>query len=383
MDSQNSDGLGQAGLPLTAGGRLRSAREAAGLTRADISSQTKIAERHLCAIEEDRFGDLAARTYAVGFARAYARALGLDESEIAAAVHAQIDAEEADQTNVVSSFEPGDPARVPPVRLAWLAAGGAVVVIVLLLVFWSSFLSPEGKLPDLLPAETATPVASAPATVSAPAPVASDSPVVLTATADNVWIKVTDGSGKPLLDKKLAKGESWTVPADVPAPQLRTGRPDALQLTVGGKAIPPLATRPETVSGVSLAAPVLLARSATVPAPSPTPAATQAQQPVRRPVANRTTANTPEPALSLQATSTSQGMPDRASPRPSGATSSRPGITPSGTAGTRPLPSSAPTATQKQAAVPSTAPAPTANAVPAPAAPQPSRAAEPLSTVSD
>src|SRR3546814_18450267 len=104
MDSQNTDSPGQEGLPLTAGGRLRSAREAAGLTRADISSQTKIAERHLCAIEEDRFGDLAARTYAVGFARAYARALGPAAAEMAAAVHTQIDTTDNANWETVSRF---------------------------------------------------------------------------------------------------------------------------------------------------------------------------------------------------------------------------------------------------------------------------------------
>ncbi|WP_243992013.1 helix-turn-helix domain-containing protein [Novosphingobium album (ex Hu et al. 2023)] len=367
---------------------MRSAREAAGLTRADISSQTKIAERHLHAIEEDRFGDMAARTYAVGFARAYARALGLDETEIAAAVHAQIDAQEVDHPDAVSGFEPGDPARVPPLRLAWLAAGGAVVVIVLLLVFWSSFLSPEGKLPDLLPQQTVAPVASASASAStpapAPAPAASDGPVVLTATADGIWVKVTDDSGKPLLEKTLAKGESWTVPADAHAPQLRTGRPDALQLAVGGKAIPPLATRPQTVSGVSLAGPVLLARTATAPAPGPAASASSSPQPARRPVVSRPAASAPQQAPSPQvplsrvpspspsASSATPVTPPSASPRPAASPSLRPSA--------KPLPSPSATATQKPATALPTAPEPRANAVPAP---QPSRTTEPLSTVSE
>src|SRR3546814_15183499 len=68
----------------TAGARLRQAGEAAGRSRADIATLTKIAERHLLAIEENRFGDLAARTYAVGFSRAYERALGLDDRKIVA-----------------------------------------------------------------------------------------------------------------------------------------------------------------------------------------------------------------------------------------------------------------------------------------------------------
>ncbi len=55
-------------LPLDpAGVRLRRAREAAGLSRADIAARTKIAERHLASIEEGNFAALASRAYAVGF----------------------------------------------------------------------------------------------------------------------------------------------------------------------------------------------------------------------------------------------------------------------------------------------------------------------------
>ncbi|SFF87083.1 protein of unknown function [Novosphingobium sp. CF614] len=273
------------------------AREAAGLSRADIAFRTKIAERHVLAIEEDRFGDLAARTYAVGFARAYARAIGLDEAEMAKTVRRQIDAEKVERPQGAPSFEPGDPARVPPMRLAWLAGGGAVVVIGLLLLFWSSFLSPEGKLPDLLADEAPAPLASLPAALPVPRPSPAGEPVVLTATADNVWVSVTDAGGAMLLVKELAKGESWTVPADARGPQLRTGRPDALQLTVGGKAVPRLAERPMTMSGISLMPADVRARA--VPAQSP--AASQPlpapQAPASRPSGmRRPTTGSPRPA---------------------------------------------------------------------------------------
>ena len=78
--------------PLSVGARLCAAREAAGLSRADVAARTKIAERHLGAIEEDRFDDLASSTYAVGFARAYARTVGLDEAEIARLVRGRLEA---------------------------------------------------------------------------------------------------------------------------------------------------------------------------------------------------------------------------------------------------------------------------------------------------
>ncbi|KQM19508.1 helix-turn-helix domain-containing protein [Novosphingobium sp. Leaf2] len=307
MENLETQGLGQS--TQSAGSQLRAAREAAGKTCADIATETKIAERHLHALEEDRLGDLAARTYAVGFARTYARAVGLDERVIAAKVREQLDGQQAERPKPAPSFEPGDPARVPTRRLAWGAAAGVVVAVIILLTFWSSFLSPQGSLPELVSRETAKPAAPArgPGSGATPAQ-ASGGPVVLTATGDNVWVKVTDGAGQQVLQNELAKGESWTVPANIPGLQLRTGRPDALQIAVGGKPIAPLSTEPRLVTGVSLAAADLLARAnpaaapgaSSTPSASPTPAAPSARpvpraaQPAARP-ASRAVRPTPVP----------------------------------------------------------------------------------------
>lgn len=313
---ENVESQGRAPASQSAGSQLRAAREAAGLSRADIASKTKVAERHLLAIEEDRLADLAARTYAVGFARAYARAVGLNENTIATRVREQLDSEVTERPQTIPSFEPGDPARVPTWRLAWVAAAGVVIALVALLVFWNSFLSPEGDLPDLIadkaetPAGTPAPVAAAP---PAPAPaVAPSGPVMLTATGDQVWVKVTDGTGAQVLQKELAKGESWTAPAGVAGLQLRTGRPDALQVSVGGKPLPLLDTEPRLVTGVSLAAADLLARAnpatpgSEAPAPpsnappaappAPAPSATPTRRPAARTAPTATTARRPTEA---------------------------------------------------------------------------------------
>lgn len=259
--SEGLASLSAGGSASTVGATLRKAREAKGLSLPDIAAQTRIAERHLAAIEEDRLGDLAARTYAVGFSRTYARALGLDDKAIAEQVRRQLDAEGHSREPVmVPHFEPGDPARVPSVRLAWVAAAGALVVIVLLLVFWSSYLAPEGKLPDLISdAPKPAPSAVVAAKPAAPAVQPTNGPVVLAATVEGVWLRVTDAKGK-LVEKVLKQGETWTVPEGAQAPQLRTGRPDGLAITVGGKAIPALAAKPMTMSGVSLVPADLLAR---------------------------------------------------------------------------------------------------------------------------
>jgi hypothetical protein len=110
--------------------------------------------------------------------------------------------------------------------------------------------------------------------------------VVFTATEPALWVKFYDASGKQLLQKQLAKGESYTVPADAVGPKLWTGRADALQVTIGGKPVPPIATKPGKIKDVPVDAASLLKRPAaavppgaapSVPAPSaaaaPAPAA--------------------------------------------------------------------------------------------------------------
>lgn len=256
----------------TVGEQLRAAREAEGLSRADVAAQTKIAERHLEAIEADRFGDLAARTYAIGFSRAYARSLGLDEMAIADEVRRQLDADrDSHHRPQVQSFEPGDPARVPPSRAAWIGILGAVVVIGLLIAYWGNYLSPEARLPDLVSPKPAEPVVTKAAPVAQPsAPVLAQGPVVLTAMAPAIWVKITDGTGAQLFQKELAQGETYTVPADKQAEaKLRTGRPDALQISIGGQKLPMLADKPIVVSEVSLAPDALRAGTSSTPSTLP------------------------------------------------------------------------------------------------------------------
>jgi len=59
------------------GRALRSAREQLGLSLAEVAGETRMAVRHLEAIEQARFDGFSAPVYALGFARNYARAVGL------------------------------------------------------------------------------------------------------------------------------------------------------------------------------------------------------------------------------------------------------------------------------------------------------------------
>src|SRR3546814_6132528 len=78
-----------------------------------------------------------------------------------------------------------------------------------------------------------------------PAPPAGN--VVLTAT-DTVWLRIYDGNDKRLFEKEMAAGETYTVPADAQNPQILTGRPQALRVTIGGKEVAPLGRSEEHTS---------------------------------------------------------------------------------------------------------------------------------------
>lgn len=282
----------EAELPLESPGVLLArAREAAGKTRAQIAAQTRISERQIEAIEQDRFADLPSRTYAIGFSRTYAKAVGLDGNAITAMVRDELGRQQPEYVSrPTQAFEPGDPARLPGSRVAWFAAGGLALVLLAGFAFWPNLFAPGGSLPSLLPRETPVAVAKA---SPAPAPVAmpADGPVVFTATRDKVWVRFADAQGQQLLQKELALGESWTLPTGLPGVTLTTARPDGLAITVGGRAVAPLSASQQLMRDVPVTGAALLARGNASPAASdPATAAATALLPARpaaRPAAQR------------------------------------------------------------------------------------------------
>lgn len=261
------------------GTQLREARVRAGMTLEQVSAATRVSQRHLEMIEAGDFAHLPARTYAVGFSRSYARLVGLDEAEIAAEVRAALDAIEPDHyRRSASAFEPGDPARIPSSRLGWLTALAAVLLLLGSYSFYRSFYAPGGELPSLV--EPAAHKAAAPR-AAAPA-IDPRGAVVFTALEDGVWVKFYDGQGQQLMQKQMAKGESYTVPVEAEGPQLWTGRPDALAITVGGRAVPRLADSERVMKDVLVTAAALLAPRGDTSGAGTKPATPAASQPAAR-----------------------------------------------------------------------------------------------------
>jgi hypothetical protein len=92
--------------------------------------------------------------------------------------------------------------------------------------------------------------------------------VALTAVQP-VWLKVYEKSGPTLFMGEMAPGQRFEVPATANDPQIRTGRPQAVQVTVGGKPVPALGKADRTIGDVSLKPDALLARSPTAIIPTP------------------------------------------------------------------------------------------------------------------
>lgn len=242
--------------PATPGAKLAAARVAQGLSVADVATRTRIAQRQLEAIERDDYAALPGIPYAIGFARAYARALGMDDVAIAADVRQAVNASDLG-ANRYEAFEPVDPARIPPRAMVW----GLVAVVVLLVAGYAIWRTQVMTPPTT--EEVAQESAPAPAARPAGPPVVAPAaqPVVFTAV-DDVWLRIYDDAGERLKDGLMKKGESFTLPQNAKNPMILTGRPQALSVTVGGKAIAPLGAADRTIADVPVSAEALLARQA-------------------------------------------------------------------------------------------------------------------------
>lgn len=257
----------------TAGQRLKAARDARGLNLQQLSQQTKVTLRHLEAIENGEYDVLPGKPYAIGFSKSYARAVGLDGEEIAEAVRAELrSAEPVQPARVIHQYEIGEAEKTPSSRLTWLAVVVALGVLAAGSFAWRSYYWPAAGLPPVdVPAPQPVSVpAAAPQAGPQPAalPAHSSGPVTFTALEEGIWVKFYDGAGNQLLQKQLARGESYTLPAEVNGPQIWTARPEALAITVGGTAVPKLSDVQITMKDVPVSAAALLARTGSMP-PSP------------------------------------------------------------------------------------------------------------------
>ncbi len=242
------------------GDRLRHARESRGMSLDEVATQTRIPIRHLQHIEREEWDALPATTYCVGFAKAYANAVGLNGPEMARELRERLGGTRT-RAPAPEYYEPADPARVPP-RSTLLIAVILLAVFVVGYLIWRSTLDEEPITPGV---EMAVPETAAPQAQPTPAqtqPVqpqaVAGQPVTLVAT-EEVWLRVSDG-GTSLYQGILQAGQRFPIPPTAQQPVLRTARPQVLRIMVGARDIGPVEPVERTISNVSLRAEDLAGR---------------------------------------------------------------------------------------------------------------------------
>jgi cytoskeleton protein RodZ len=263
-------------FPKTAGERLREARETMGLSLAEVAARTRIPVRQLEAIEESNFAALPSITYSVGFAKAYARAVGVDEVSIGRDIRGAVDKPSTPRRVEYQAYEIVEPSRGPTRGLAFGALLAAVILLIGAGLWYGTGLF---RSEESIPAGTTQVASTVPVAppASAPIPTPKDGPVVLTAT-DEVWLKVYDSANKTLYIGTLAPGEAYTVPEDAVGPMINVGRPDKLRVTVGGQPIAPLGDGKRAIKDVKVDPAALIARGQPTSAPTDAAATSQGGQ---------------------------------------------------------------------------------------------------------
>ena len=189
------------------GKRLAEARGARGIELAQVEQRLKIRERHLLAMEEERWELLPGDAYVRGFLRTYGDYLGLDGAALARQYsdeHPATPLPDAEQVRQLGT-------RAQPVRAAlrspghrrrrWLVIGG-IAIAALLAIFLVLGLSNGGREPSE-PAAKTTPATTAPAAPAGTEKQAAAEPpqhvsLRLTATGA-VWVCLVDDDGKPVI----------------------------------------------------------------------------------------------------------------------------------------------------------------------------------------
>ncbi len=258
-------------FPEKVGEKLRDARLAQGLELSDIAARTRIPLRHLEAIETSDYSGLPSPTYAVGFVKSYARAIGADEVALAKELRAETSSMFAAR-EAYETYDPEDPVREPSSGLVWAGAVIAVLLLAALALWYGTDLFRSSGTPEPDPLPTETPLA-VPAAAPSPAAPANGGQVTLTAT-EPVWLRIYDASGTRLFEKEMAAGERYDVPPTANGPMINLGRPEAIRVTVNGSDVAPLGTPGRAIKDVPISAAALQARgTGATPAAAPTPAA--------------------------------------------------------------------------------------------------------------
>ncbi|MEP6656168.1 MAG: RodZ family helix-turn-helix domain-containing protein [Betaproteobacteria bacterium] len=246
-----------------AGEMLRGAREGAGLSLEAVSQQLKLAPRQVRALEDGDLALLPGRTFVRGFARNYARVLGLDPQAVLDALPGSAGSSTPEvptlpATAVAMGHLPSPPNGRPG-RRRWtlaLVIFGLVAAAATYVYLQGDFRRttsqsttpaitvatsdtsttgntssrdvalplpmPSPAAPDAggntgAPHDAPVPAAGVEAGRIAPVPTesAAIAPITLTLRGSS-WVEITDGSGRVVISQTLPGGETRAVPGAPP-----------------------------------------------------------------------------------------------------------------------------------------------------------------------
>ena len=217
------------------GDELARAREALGLSIADIAQQLKFAARQIEAMEQGRFEDLPSGTFARGMVRSYARLLKLDAEPLVGRMAARVAV--PDNVEAVASIRRPIPITDNSRRLNLIYAALSVAILgvsAAVVIEWQRERSDAARL-TFVPAarmvqEAAEPqrlAAAAPVEVratnvnslppaetrppSTPAPAATDVRRIVLKFDGNSWVEIRGRDGRTLTSQLNPAGSERTV----------------------------------------------------------------------------------------------------------------------------------------------------------------------------
>lgn len=232
----------------TLGAALRAAREAAGLSVADVAQALKYAPRQIERLEADDYAALPGAVFVRGFVRNYARLVKIDPTPLLAQLSAVLPPSPVEVRPPANMGAAEDGRRRGERRLALLAGVIAVMAGLALLArfFWpgDTLVSHSGNSP---------PAPALPAPAQAAAPLEKDGSfaereealppsaeparaTIELSFADRSWVEISDGQGKVLHRAENAAGSALEL-SGLPPFDLVIGNAKAVTLLYRGEPV--------------------------------------------------------------------------------------------------------------------------------------------------
>lgn len=213
-------------LAPTLGDGLRAAREFQGLTAVQVAEMTRVRRVYLVSIEGMRFDELPSRPFALGYVRAYAQALGLDEAQVIERFRREVP-DETGPLRAPSGLQPQSDPRVRFIAIIALVVFGAVLIWNVAQRALKEPSLPAPTVPDLAMAASGLPVSDQqllgqstvslgeplPAPAESTLPTAYVTPGLAEATAAGGSVDVAQANAKALAAAQKAGGGTPLAPA--------------------------------------------------------------------------------------------------------------------------------------------------------------------------